>query len=103
MQELEPSLRNATLIAGLIVIAILVYWPSTWALRDFWTDANHSGAHGPLVAALSAWLLFRARYRLGAAHACPSLVAGGFLLLCSGAWVVFWRAGIQELHLLLLP
>ena len=97
------TLRNMTLSVGLIATAVVVYWPSSLALWGFWTDDNHSGAHGPLVVALAAWLLFRARYRLAAVRVHPSLPAGGLLVLCSVAWLVFWRAGIQELHILLLP
>jgi len=103
MQELPPTLRNSTLTVGLIVITLAIYWPSTLALWDFWTDDNHSGAHGPLVAVLALCLLFWARQRLGAVRVKPSAMAGALLIMCSLAWLVFWRAGIQELHILLLP
>jgi EpsI family protein len=94
--------RNILLCAGLIGAAILVYWPSTAALWDYWVT-NDAGAHGLLVAPLAAWLLFAARHRLAAVELRPSLVAGLGLLLCSFAWLACWRAGIQELHLLLFP
>jgi EpsI family protein len=94
---------NTTLSVGLIILALVAYWPSTAALWDFWTDANHGGMHGPLVAAISAWLLFRARNRLDGAAVRPSFLAGALLVICSVMWLVFWRAGIQELYILLLP
>jgi EpsI family protein len=103
MQESASSLRNALLSAGLVAIALMAYWPSTAALWGFWTNDNRSGTHGLLVAPLAVWLLYRARYRLAAVEVRPSRIACGLLLLCSIAWLVFWRAGIQELHLLLLP
>lgn len=104
MQELGALLRrNDILSAALIAIAIVVYWPSSLALWDFWMNTDHRGAHGPLVAALSVWFLFRARYRLAASTVRPSPVAGCLLVLCSVAWSVFWRAGIDQLHLLAFP
>jgi EpsI family protein len=103
MQDSVPSLRNAWLSAGLIAIAVLVYWPSPAALWGFWIDDNHGGTHGLIVAPLSAWLLYRARYQLAAVPTRPSWFAGVLLLLGSVCWLVFWRAGIQELHLLMLP
>jgi EpsI family protein len=103
MQELVPALRNTLLSVGLIVIALLVYWPSSAALWHYWTNDNLGGAHGLIILPLAAWLLFLSRERLAAARVEPSALAGALLLLCSIAWLVFWRAGIQELHLLLLP
>jgi EpsI family protein len=103
MQDSVPTLRNTWLSAGLIGAAVLVYWPSTAALWNFWIDDNFGGTHGLIVAPLAAWLLFSARYRLAAVEVRPSWVARGLLLIASLAWLVFWRAGIQELHLLMLP
>jgi exosortase len=103
MQELVSTLRNTLLSVGLIGIALAVYWPSTAALWHYWTNENLGGAHGLIILPLAAWLLFLSRERLTAARVEPSAGAGALLLLCSIAWLVFWRAGIQELHLLLLP
>ena len=103
MQDSVPSLRNMLLCAGLIAIAVLIYWPSTAALWDVWIDDNHGGTHGLIVAPLSAWLLYRARFQLAAIPTRPSWFAGVLLLLGSLSWLVFWRAGIRELHLLMLP
>jgi EpsI family protein len=101
--NMQDSSRNMMQSVGLIVLTLAVYWPSSAALWDFWNDENHAGAHGPLVAALSVWALFRNRKRLAQAQAGPSLAAGALLVLFSAMWLVFWRAGIQELHILLLP
>ena len=103
MHESLTAYRNTLLSAALIVLAVLTYWPSSHALWAFWTNDNTAGAHGFLVAPLAAWLLFRARHRLEAVEPRPSWLAGALLVLCSIASLVFWRAGIQELHLLLLP
>jgi exosortase len=103
MWDRATALRNTLASAGLIAAAVLVYWPSTAALCDYWRNDNHSGAHGLLVAPLAAWLLFRAHDRLAACRLQPSVLACVILCCASIAWLVFWRAGIQELHLLLLP
>lgn len=103
MQDRATAPRNTLASAGLIAAAVLVYWPSSAALWNYWRNDNHSGAHGLLVVALSAWLLFRARDRLTACRPQPSALACVALCATSISWLVFWRAGIQELHLLLLP
>ena len=103
MQELESTLRNTLLSAGLIAIAVLVYWPSTAALWHYWTNDNYVGAHGLLIVLLAVWLFFLARRRLETVRTEPSAYPGVVLLVSSFLWLIFWRAGIQELHLLLLP
>jgi EpsI family protein len=103
MQDSPTTFRNTLLSAALSALAVLTYWPSTHALWTFWANDNTAGAHGFLVAPLAAWLLFRARHRLAAVQVRPARLAGVLLVLCSIAWLVFWRAGIQELHILLLP
>jgi EpsI family protein len=103
MQDREIALRNTLASVGLIAAVVLVYWPSTAALWEYWRNDNHSGAHGLLVAPLSVWLLIRARDRLAACRPQPSVLACMALCAASIAWLVFWRAGIQELHLLLFP
>jgi EpsI family protein len=103
MQELEPTLRNTMLSAGLIALALSIYWPSTAALWHYWTNDNHGGAHGLLIVSLAVWLFFLARQRLARVRTEPSVLACVALLVSSFLWLIFWRAGIQELHLLLLP
>ena len=103
MPESSLSLRNSGIAAGLVAATAIVCWPSSSALWSFWIDSDGAGVHGLLVAPLAAWLLFRNRHRLALAKVAPSPVAGVLLFMCSVAWCIFWRAGIQELHLLLLP
>jgi len=103
MQESVLQPRNAMLTAGLLALAALTYWPSSQALWNFWSNDNTGGAHGFLVVPLAAWLLYRARYRLAAVPVRPSRFACLLLVISSVAWLVFWRAGIQELHILTLP
>jgi exosortase len=103
MQKSGSAEHNALLTAGLITLAALTYWPSSLALWDFWNNDNTAGAHGFLVAPLAAWLLYRARQRLAAVRVRPAPLACVALVACSIAWLVCWRAGIQELEILALP
>jgi len=97
-----PGRGIASLALGLPLIAVLAYWPTTAALWNYWTT-SWGGDQGLLVVCISAWLFYRSRYALGAAPVRPALWAAPLLLLASIASVVFWRAGIQDLQLLLLP
>ncbi|HEY0342887.1 MAG TPA: archaeosortase/exosortase family protein, partial [Steroidobacteraceae bacterium] len=72
MSASSPAPHTALKSAGLILIAIVAYWPSASALWDYWTDANYGGTHGLLIAPLSMWLFYRARHRLDAAPVSPS-------------------------------
>ena len=86
----------------LLAVALIAYAPSTVALWDFWAH-HYLGGHGPLIGAISVWLIVRSRAALARAPTHPSLWGCAGLVLCSVASVIFWRAAIQELHLLLLP
>lgn len=93
---------RALSLAGLIAVALVAYWPSTAALSGFW-EHQYLGGHGPLVAAISLWLIVRARRELARSAAQPSAWGFAGLILCSVASVIFWRASIEELQMLLLP
>src|SRR5882762_4636669 len=102
MHQSVPALRNTLPLAVLLVIALLAYAPSTAALWDFWAH-HYLGGHGPLIGAISVWLILRSRQALAAASVQPSPWGCAGLVLCSVGSVIFWRAGIQGLHVLLLP
>jgi EpsI family protein len=97
--------RDLLLVAALIIMTAAAYWPSTVALWDVWADPDLDGghAHGPLVGLLALWMLFRSRAALARAPLRPAPWAFPFLLMGGLASLVFWRAGIQSLHMLLLP
>jgi EpsI family protein len=103
MQAQHTAARNLMLVAALILLTALTYWPSSQALWEFWNNPTTAGAHGFLIAPLAGWLLYRRRALLAAAPLRPSHAALVGLALWSIAWLVFWRSGIQELHLLSLP
>jgi exosortase len=103
MKASAPALSHAQLSAGMVAAVVLAYWPSSRALWLFWTDPDSAGTHGVLVAVLSVWLFYRNRYALGAVATKPSPVAMVLLVLASLAWLVFWRAAIPSLHIILFP
>jgi exosortase len=105
MNRSVPMGRNALLVAGLMAVVLAVYWPSASALWAYWSDPdNGAGApQGRLVALLSLWMLFRTRHALVALPVRPVRWAYAALLACSVGSLIFWRAGIQSLQLLLLP
>jgi EpsI family protein len=103
MHHRVPASRTLILVGGLVAITLLAYWPSTAALWSFWTSQSFLGGQGPLVAILSLWLLLRSRAALEASPLRASPVGCTALLIACLASVIFWRAAIEELHMLLLP
>lgn len=99
----QSSVRVAAIV-GLMCATGIVYAPSSLALAGFWTDtADRTYTHGFLVLLISLWLLVRDRRSIDAAPAQPVSLALPVLLVLSAAWLYFWRAVIQDAHLLLLP
>lgn len=90
-------------VGVLIAAAVLAYWPAIGALWAYWTDEPSLGGHGILVAALAGWLLFRARDRTDSEPVKPTPWALLLLVPCSVATLIFWKAGLQALQLLMLP
>jgi exosortase len=92
------------MILGLMLISAVVYWPSTTALYEAWTDFHGLGyTHGPLIVVVCVVLLYRRRWELESAPAQPWPLALAALAICSLAWLVCFRASIQDLHILLFP
>jgi exosortase/archaeosortase family protein len=92
------------MILALAVVVAAVYWPSSQVLAKQWADfANITFTHGWLILAVSLYLIFRARRAIDAAPARPSALALIVLAVCSFAWLVCYRASIQDLHITLQP
>src|SRR6516164_8341613 len=98
--EPAPTHTIVWLVGGLIAVAIMAYWPTSVAL---WSVLPLGGGQGFLVLALALWLLARARVRVAVAPVRPVRWAILLLLPCSIAALIFWKAGIQTLQLMLLP
>ncbi len=105
----EPKPRalvsaRLAIAVGLLAVIALVYWPSSVALDAEWRDTvDKTYTHGYLVLLISLWLMWRERARLDAAPLRPMTLALPLLALLSAAWLYFWRAAVQDPHLLLLP
>ena len=100
-----PSVaRGIVLIYVLYGLVAIAYWPASKALYQDWTDfRNLGGTHGFLILAVSLWLVFRARFHISGLYSRASLAGVACLFLCTVAWLILWRAGLQDLHLLMIP
>jgi EpsI family protein len=101
-----PSASSAPLpwIFALWLAAALLYWPTSRALAGFWNDTiDRAYTHGWLVLVSSLWLIVRDRRALAQLPLRGEPRALLALALLSAAWLWFWQAALQDLHLLLLP
>ena len=95
--------RKGALYA-LFVLGALVYWPASVALFDCWVEpSDRNYRHGFLILAACAWLVYRASDAFAAVETRPSRLALALLIAATLAWVVFWKAAIQDLFLLGVP
>jgi len=100
----RASAPHTTVLVGvLIAVGVFAYWPGAVALWRYWIDEPSLGGHGILVAALALWLLARARDRTDSEPVQAAPWALLLLVPCSVAALVFWKAGLQALQLLMLP
>ncbi|MBS0377873.1 MAG: exosortase [Proteobacteria bacterium] len=92
------------LLLALALVVTAVCWPSAEVLYDQWMDfVNITFTHGWLILGVCVLLVWRDRAAIAAAPArfWPLALVG--LLLTLLAWMVCYRAGIQDLHLTLFP
>lgn len=94
--------RAFVAVCVILAACVAAFWPSFEVLLRYWNDTHAMGmTHGWLIAAIVAWLLWRTRGLEGRGASCwPCLAA--MLVLWFG-WLVALRAGLQIVHLALLP
>lgn len=97
----QVAKRLAAVFALWIAVAV-IYWPSTAALNGIWGGPGEFD-HGYLILLVSLWLVVRDRERLAATPVHPAPGALVLVVALSVAWLWFWRAAIQDLHLILMP
>ena len=94
----------AVLIALLALATMALLWPTSQSLLEAWRDTdNLTYTHGPLVALVCLWLLWRRAGVLGTQPRRVDWRAGVLTVLLSVAWLILHRAGVQLAHQMLLP
>ena len=102
MRLVAPSRLWLLLVLGMLVA--LVYWPSTAVLYAEWSDfVNITFTHGWLILAVSLFLIWRDRREIASAPAHPWPLALIGLAGAILAWMICYRAGIQDLHITIYP
>jgi EpsI family protein len=96
-------MRNEAWVACVLLAAGAIYWPDIAALGRYWAGHDANAQTGVLIAALSVFLLFRARGRFEQVPIEPVPWAGLPLLACGAASLLCWRGGILTLQLFFLP
>jgi len=92
------------LIFALALLVLVVFWPSAQVYAREWQDfTNITFTHGWLVLAVSVALLVRSRREIAAAPGRPSWLALAALAVAVFAWLVCYRASVQDLHITILP
>lgn len=90
-------------VAALVSAAILAYWPASNALWRYWIEHPYFGAHGILVAAIAAWLLWRDRRRVASVRVRGETWLLLPLFACSICWLLLWRVNAEMMQEVLLP
>jgi len=92
------------MILALALLVALVYWPSPVVYYGQWRDfANITYTHGWLVLAVCLGLVLRSRREIAVAPLRFRPVALLGLGGCILAWLVCYRASIQDLHVTVFP
>ena len=100
----QGSPRAWWLAVGVLVLCGVIYFQTWRDLWPVWMDTDRTSyTHGPLVAAISLWLMWRLRPALRAAEVRPAWSALPVVLALSLAWLVASRAGILTVHTVLWP
>jgi len=105
-RHLEHALPTARawIVLAIVLTTFLIYWPSALALHGLWTDTHsRTYTHGYLILFISLWLIARSGEALDGAPVRPISYGLAAIIGLSAAWLLAWRAGLQDLHLVLLP
>ena len=99
-----PASLRMPMIFALAIIVTLVYSPSAAAYRDAWSDfVSITYTHGWLVLIICLLLVVRSRREIAAVPVTPWPRAQLALAACIFAWLVCYRASIQDLHVTIFP
>jgi exosortase len=99
-----PGSVRLWMILALALLVTCVCWPSAQVLYGQWTDfVNITYTHGPLILAVSVYLVWRERAAIARAAVEPWPLAQLALAGAVLAWLVCWYASIQDLHITIFP
>lgn len=95
-----------TFLVTLLTIAagIGACWPAVLEFAKYWDGSLLSSSHGYVIAAISAWLIWRSRRDVEAAGTEPSWLFAIATALLSFVWYLTWISGLEiGYQLLFLP
>lgn len=90
-QQILPQGTDLLVLIALVVGFAALYVPSYWMLAERIWPTDEQG-HGPIILAVSIWLLYNKRHELAALQPRPSLVLGLPLLLSGLVMYVLGRS-----------
>ncbi len=103
VRHLGDAGMRAIVLAVLAAVLVLLS-PGFGALHALWTDTDDRAyTHGYLVLGICAWLVWRALPEVLAARPAPAPMLLVPLALATAVWAIALTAGVQDLHLLMLP
>ncbi|MBS0581189.1 MAG: exosortase-associated EpsI family protein [Proteobacteria bacterium] len=92
------------LLFTLACLVAVLYWPSTAILLSQWADfVNITYTHGWLILGVSLGLVVRERGAIAAAPVAPWPLAQAGVLAASLAWLISYRASMEDLQVLIYP
>jgi EpsI family protein len=99
-----PGSQRLWLLLVLACLVAVLYWPSTALLASQWADfVNITYTHGWLILAVCVGLVVRERQAIAAAPVGAWPLAQAGLLLASLAWLVCYRASMEDLEVIIYP
>jgi len=90
-QQILPTGTDLLVLIALVVGFAALYVPSCWMLAERIWPTDEQG-HGPIILAVSIWLLYNKRHELAASQPRPSMALGLPLLLLGLAMYVLGRS-----------
>ena len=91
-------------VAGAFVLTVVLYWSTSVEIAGLWTaGTQRRSAHGWLVLAVSAWLVWRDRAAFGTTPLVPPALGPAVVSAASAIWLVGYNAGLLTLMIHVMP
>ena len=96
--------QSLLVVAGAFVLTVALYWSTSVEIAELWTaGTQRRSAHGWLVLAVSAWLVWRDRAAFAATRLVPPATGPLLVAVASLAWLVGYNAGVLTLMIHVMP